>query len=112
MPYIIHCGNYVACWFCAVVEAVDNVVVVVVDDIDVATFVFLLSWDQLYEWLNRSVRLLHLLNYVPIIVSSWNFQELLPLTEVMSIQKVKVTEFKTQLSGLWTVTPIWIHIWW
>ena len=28
--------------------------------------------------------------YVSIIVSTWNFQGLLPLTEVMSIQKVKV----------------------
>ena len=29
-------------------------------------------------------------HYVPIIVSSWNFQELLPLTEVISMQEVKV----------------------
>ena len=28
--------------------------------------------------------------YVPIIVSSWNFQELLPVTEVMSMEMVKV----------------------
>ena len=72
-------------------------------------------------------------------VSSWNFQELLPITNVMSIQKVKVrgqrsrqsfrmdfmlrlltwfrkdckvTEVKTQLSRFRTVTPVWIHIWW
>ena len=32
----------------------------------------------------------HLFFYVPIIVSSWNSQELLPWTKVMSIQKVKV----------------------
>ena len=32
----------------------------------------------------------HLFDYVPIIVSSRNFQELLPMTEVMSMQKVKV----------------------
>ena len=37
-----------------------------------------------------SVRLLHLFDNVPIIVSSWNFQELLPMTKVMSMQKVKV----------------------
>ena len=37
-----------------------------------------------------SVRPSHLLDYVPIIVSSWNFQELLPVTEVTSMQKVKV----------------------
>ena len=32
----------------------------------------------------------HLFDYVPIIVSSWNFQELLPMTKVRSVQKVKV----------------------
>ena len=32
----------------------------------------------------------HLFDYVPIIVSSWNFQDLLPMTKVMSMQKVKV----------------------
>ena len=31
-----------------------------------------------------------LVDYVPIIMSSWNFQELLPVTEVTSMQKVKV----------------------
>ena len=37
-----------------------------------------------------SVRLSHLFDYVPIIVSSWNFQELLPMTRVRSMQNVKV----------------------
>ena len=37
-----------------------------------------------------SVRLSHLFDYVLIIVSSWNFQELLPMTKVRSMQKVKV----------------------
>ena len=37
-----------------------------------------------------SVRPSHLFDYVPIIVSSWKFQELLPMTEVTSMQKVKV----------------------
>ena len=37
-----------------------------------------------------SVRPSHLFDYVPIIESSWNFQELLPVTEVTSMQKVKV----------------------
>ena len=37
-----------------------------------------------------SVRPSHLFDYVPIIVSSWNFQELLPVTEVTSMQEVKV----------------------
>ena len=28
------------------------------------------------------------------------------------ITKVKVTEVKTQFSGFWTVTLVWIHKWW
>ena len=53
-----------------------------------------------------------LVDNVPVIVSSWNFQELLPLTDVMSMQKVKVTEVMTQVSRFRNVTPVWIHIWW
>ena len=37
-----------------------------------------------------SVCLSYLFDYVPIIVSSWNFQEVLPMTKVRSMQKVKV----------------------
>ena len=37
-----------------------------------------------------SVRPSHLFYYVPIIVSSWNFMELLPMTRVRSMQKIKV----------------------
>ena len=37
-----------------------------------------------------SVRLSHLFDYVPIIVASWHFQELLPMTKVRSMQRVKV----------------------
>ena len=37
-----------------------------------------------------SVRLSQSFHYVPIIVSSWNFLELLPITNVRSMQKVKV----------------------
>ena len=37
-----------------------------------------------------SVCLSHLFEYVPIFVSSWNFQELLPMTNVTSMQKAKV----------------------
>ena len=40
--------------------------------------------------LRLSVYPSHIFHYVPIIVSSRNFQELLPMTEVMSMQKVKV----------------------
>ena len=65
-----------------------------------------------------SVRLSHLLDYVPIIVSSWNFQELLPMTKVRTMQKVKVrgqrsrSQVTTQLSRFRTVTQVWIDIWW
>ena len=59
---------------------------------------FLAKTKQLYEWLNPSVRLSvrppvrpsHLFDYVPVIVSSWNFHELLPMTEVTSMQQVNV----------------------
>ena len=83
---------------------------------------FLAATKQLYEWFSPSVCLSvhpsHLFDYVPIIVSLWNFQELLPMAEVTSIakgqgqrSKVKVTEVTTQLSRFRTVTPVWIHIW-
>ena len=63
---------------------------------------FLAATKQLYKWyfpsvcpsVCPSVRLSvcpsHLFDYVPIIVSSWNFQELLLMTDVRSMQKVKV----------------------
>ena len=63
---------------------------------------FLAATKQLYKWyfpsvcpsvcpsLRLSVCLSHLFHHVPIIVSSWNFQELLPWSKVMSMQKVKV----------------------
>ena len=51
------------------------------------------TW-YLYQICNTDVRLSvrpsHVFDYVPIIVSSWNFQELLPMTEVTSMDKVKV----------------------
>ena len=55
-----------------------------------------LYWIFLDEWLVIRVRVycLHLwarlVHYVPAIVSSWNFQDLLPLTKVISMQVVKV----------------------
>ena len=56
--------------------------------------VFLAATAQLNEWyflsVCPSVRLSHLFHYVPIIISSCNFQELLPMTRVRSMQKVKV----------------------
>ena len=52
-------------------------------------------------------------NCVPIIMSSWNFQECLIMTEVMSMQRVKVIEVKPHLNRFRTITPVWIHIrWW
>ena len=44
-------------------------------------------WSMGWGVSSFSERLIH---HVPIILSSWNFQELLPWTEVMSMQKVKV----------------------
>ena len=44
-----------------------------------------------------SVRLSHLFDYVPIIVSSWNFQELSHWTRVRSMQKVKVRGQRSRL---------------
>ena len=54
-----------------------------------------------------------LVDYVPIIVSSWNFQELLPMAEVMYKQKVKFQGHRVHdpFSRFRTVTPVWIHIW-
>ena len=75
-------------------------------------WLFLPATKQLYKWYFPSVRLSHLFDYVSIIVSSWNFQELLPMTKVRSMQKVKVTEITTQLNRFWPVTPVWINIWW
>ena len=68
-----------------------------VENINVYLFIFF-SCDQAALWMVQSVRLSvcpsvrpsHLFDYVPIIVSSWNFQELLPMTKVTSMQKVKV----------------------
>ena len=67
---------------------------------------FLAATKQLYEWFSPSVclsvrlsvrlsvcpsvRPSHLFDYVPINVSSWNFQKLLPVTEVTSKQKMEV----------------------
>ena len=83
---------------------------------------FLAATKQLYKWyfpsvcpsVCPSVRLSHLFDYVPIIGSSSNFQELLLMTKVRSMQKdkVKVTEVTTQLNRFRTVTQVWIHIWW
>ena len=67
-------------------------------EIVIAENISVFSCDQAALWMVQSVcpsvcpsvRPSHLYDYVPIIVSSWNFQELLPVTEVTSMQKVKV----------------------
>ena len=66
-----------------------------------------------------SVRLSQLFDNAPVIVSSRKFQELLPLTDVISMQKVKVRDQKSRSQRSWdqfsrfeTVTRVWIHIWW
>ena len=59
---------------------------------------FLAATKHLYKWyfpsvcpsVRLSVRLSHLFDYVLLNVSSWNFQELLLMTKVRSMQKVKV----------------------
>ena len=104
------------CWFMLSESAYSTVFKVIL--MSWKTNMFLAATKQLYKWyfpsVRPSVRLSHLFDYVPIIVSSWNFQELLPMTKVRSMQKVKVkvTEITTQLNRFRTVTPGWIHIWW
>ena len=50
----------------------------------------LFNCDQAALWMVQSVCLSDLFDYVPIIVSSRNFLDLLPMAEVMSMQKDKV----------------------
>ena len=95
----------------------------VVDNYSAYHDTFLAATKQLYEWsfpsVCLSVCLSHLFDYVPIIVSSWNFQELFPndKSDVHAKgqgqrSKVMVTEVNTQLNRFRIVTPVWIHIWW
>ena len=56
-----------------------------------------------------SVRLSHLFDYVPIIVSSWNFQELLLGTRVRSMQKVKVRGQRSRSRPNLTVSGLWLQ---
>ena len=65
---------------------------------------YIFSCDQVALWMVQSVRLsvcpsvrpsvrlsvTPFFHHVPIIVSSWNFQELLPMRKVTSMQKVKI----------------------
>ena len=77
---------------------------------------FIFAWDVTAGGILRTGVLICLVRYVPIIVSSWNFQELLPTTEVMSMQKVKVKgqrsrSQRSKLSHFRTLTSVSIHIW-
>ena len=78
---------------------------------NIHTFWTIFSCDQAALWMVQSVhlsiRLPHFFTMSPSSyqLSSWNFQELLPMTEVRSMQKVKVkvTEVKTQFSRFQTI---------
>ena len=83
------------------------------------TIHIMFSCDQAALWMVQSVRLSACDAFFTMFPSSWNFQELLPMTKVMSMQKVKVRgqssrsqRSKPQINRFRTVTPVWIHIWW
>ena len=87
-------------WWCAIL-CIFRVVLMLksvkcsINTYDHRKYRFLAATKQLYKWyfpsVCPSVRLsVTPFDYVPIIVSSWNFQELLPMTKVRSMQKVKV----------------------
>ena len=79
------------------------------------------SCNQAAQWMVPSVCVSHLLHYIFVIISSLNFQELLPLGQVMSMLKVKVIvqrsrsqrwkQILLQFGGFRVVTPILIHRW-
>ena len=52
-----------------------------------------------------SVRLSHLFDNVQCFVSSWNFQDWLPLRDVMSMQKVKVRVRRSRSQRSWPHQP-------
>ena len=82
---------------------------------------FLAATKQLYEWFSLSIRpsvclsvcpsvhlsvclsvclsVRHTFDYVPIIISSRKFQEILPLIEVMSMQKINVIGQRSRSQG-------------
>ena len=82
---------------------------------------FFAATKQLYEWFSPSV----CMSIRPSVAPFWlcshhciimNFQELLPKTEVMSLQGVKVRSQRSRSQrsqpNFRNVTPVWIHIWW
>ena len=89
---------------------------------------FLAATKQLYEWyflsVCLSVRLSVCLSVTPFWLCS-HYCIIMKFSGVIARDlgnvhakgqgqksKVKVTEVTTQLSRFWTVTPVWIHIWW
>ena len=88
-----------------------------------AEILFSAATKQRDEWscpyIRPSVCPSHLFDNVPVILSLWNYQELLPLTEVMPEVKVRGQRSRSQRSKqilsqfgrFWTVTPVWIHRW-
>ena len=62
------------------------------NDLKIGLFVgyFLMGWVLIRVGVYCPHLWAQLVDYVPIIVSSWNLQELLPMTEPTSMQKVKV----------------------
>ena len=69
---------------------------------------FLAATKQLCERFCLSVR--HTFLYVPVIISSWNSQDLWRC-DVITLRKVKVRGQTQFFSHLQTVTLAWIHIW-
>ena len=89
---------------------------------------FLAATKQLYEWFSPSVcpsvRLSVRLSVTPFWLCS-HHPIIMKFSRVITSDqsdvhakgqgqrsKVKVTEVTTQLNRFWTVTPVWIHIWW
>ena len=79
---------------------------------------FLAATKQLYEWFSPSV----CLSVTPFWLCSHHciMMKFIITNDRSDVHakgqgqrsKVKVTEVKTQFSHFWTVTPVWIHIWW
>ena len=80
---------------------------------------FLAATKQLNDWFSPSVCLSVCHTFLTMFPSSYHheifrscyqWQMWRPCKKSRS--KVKVTEVTTQLNRFWTVTPVWIHIWW
>ena len=84
------------------------------------TLLFLAATKQLNEW--------YFLSVCPSVTPFWlcsHYRIIMKFSGVITSDqgkvhakgrgqrsKVKVTEVTTQLNCFWTVTPVWIHIWW